>query len=155
MLNLRYAIVDPRAIPLPPTGAYTNDAGIDISIIAVDKVIDAHTTLYDTGIRLLPPTTHGVGWGERYYIELVPRSSIIKSGYMMSNSVGIIDPTYRGNIKVALTKLDLSTPPLDLPMRVCQLIARPLLTMAPECIPLDEYERFDTVRGDGGFGSSG
>ena len=61
------------------------------------KKINSKTTLYDTGICLDIP----VG----YYVEIVPRSSIVKSGYMLSNSIGIIDCSYKGNLYVGLTKI--------------------------------------------------
>jgi len=101
------------------------------------------TILYGTGISAEPP--------QGYYLDVVPRSSIIKLGYTISNSVGIIDRAYRGEIMVPLVKLDPSVPDLALPARVAQLIPRPIVHF-----PLIEVESLShTHRGAGGFGSSG
>lgn len=61
-----------------------------------------NTILYDTGIKI------NVKYG--YYAEVVPRSSLSKSGYMLANSIGIIDNSYRNNIFVALTKINPDAP---------------------------------------------
>ena len=98
---------------------------------------------FDTGIAVEPP--------EGYYFELVGRSSISKSGYMLANNIGIIDDSYRGSILVALVKINPSAPDLELPCRLVQLIPRQLVLMEPK--EVDELS--DTIRGTGGFGSSG
>ena len=54
--------------------------------------------MYDSYISVQPP--------EGYYFEIVPRSSISKLGYILTNSIGIIDPSYRGTLKVVLTKIN-------------------------------------------------
>ena len=59
---------------------------------------------------------------------LVPRSSISKTGYMLANSVGVIDRTYTGNVLVPLIKVDKSMPDLILPARVVQLFRDLLFT---------------------------
>lgn len=100
--------------------------------------------MYDTGIAIQPP--HG------YYFDLVGRSSISKSGYMLANNVGIIDASYQGSIKVALYRLSDATPELLLPARVVQIIPRKV----PHFEPL-ELSAFAmrTSRAEGGFGSTG
>ena len=54
--------------------------------------------MYDTGIQVKPQ------YG--YYFEIVPRSSLSKSGYILANSIGIIDPSYSGNLYIVLIKID-------------------------------------------------
>ena len=99
--------------------------------------------LYDTGIKVQP----AFGW----YFDLVPRSSISKTGYMLANSIGVIDRTYVGPVLVPLRKVDPHAPDLELPARLVQIIPRPIVH-----IQWEEVEALDeTARGAGGFGSTG
>jgi deoxyuridine 5'-triphosphate nucleotidohydrolase len=133
---------DDNAI-LPSKGKYT-DVGYDLTIIKSVKEWNNKTVLYDTGIKVKVQSG--------YYAEVVPRSSLSKSGYMLANSVGIIDPNYTGNILIALTKVDDSAPDLELPFRCCQLIFRRNNIM--ELIESkDDFE--STTRCENGFGSTG
>lgn len=120
-----------------------SDAGYDITIIKKTKVLNNKTTLYDTGIKMKIPNG--------YYVEIVPRSSLSKSGYMLANSVGIIDQSYRGNIFVALTKIVEESPDLEMPFKCCQMIIRKQIygTITEK---FSEFEKTD--RGNGGFGST-
>ena len=78
--SIKYEIEDKRAVI--PTKAHTTDIGYDLTAIDVYKKISNKITLFETGIAVSPPTG--------YYIEIVPRSSISKTGYMLANSIGII-----------------------------------------------------------------
>jgi deoxyuridine 5'-triphosphate nucleotidohydrolase len=125
-----------------PTKAHPTDIGYDLTAISVYKKISEKTTLFDTGISLSPP--------DGFYIEIIPRSSISKTGYMLSNSVGTIDPTYTGNLLISLTKIDDSKPDIELPFTRCQIALR-----KAETSTLSVVESLDkTVRGSGGFGST-
>lgn len=125
-----------------PTKGTPFSIGYDLTAISVSKKFGSRTTLYDTGIKVQPP----IG----YYTEIVPRSSLIKTGYILSNSVGIIDPDYTGRLMIALTKVDDSLPDLELPFTRCQLIMRKV-EYFNMCQTVDLT---DTIRGDGGFGST-
>jgi dUTP pyrophosphatase len=81
-----------------PTRGTPFSVGYDLTVIGVFKKIDDKTVLYDTGLQVEPP--------EGYYTEILPRSSLVKTGYMLSNSVGVIDSDYRGNLLIALTKVN-------------------------------------------------
>lgn len=128
-----------------PKKSRPTDVGYDITIIGIEKEF-GDTKLYNTGIKIKVP------YG--YYLDLVPRSSIIKTGYIQANSIGIIDPTYSGEILVALTKLDKNMPDLQLPLRIGQLIPREIVNI--EFIQVDSLDELhQTSRGKGGFGSTG
>jgi len=127
-----------------PVKASYSDVGYDLTIIKEHKVINSCTTLYDTGIKLSIPNG--------YYVEIAPRSSISKSGYMLANSIGIIDQSYRGNLLVALIKINKGSPDLELPWKCCQLIVKKQLYANME-LSIDNPTA--TNRGDGGFGSTG
>lgn len=126
-----------------PSKTNFSDAGYDVSIIKQHKVINNKTTLYDTGISLEIP--------EGYYIEIVPRSSIIKSGYILSNNIGIIDCGYKGNLYIALTKITDDAINIEFPFKCCQLITRKQVFGFFKEITNNNSE---SSRGAGGFGST-
>jgi deoxyuridine 5'-triphosphate nucleotidohydrolase len=134
---------DSRAIL--PSKKRASDVGYDLTIISKVKDMGTHTALYDTGLIIQPPPG--------YYIEVVPRSSLSKSGYIQSNSIGIIDPNYLDTIKVPLTRVDSSLPELKLPFTGFQLIIRRPTHCLFKEVSADEL--VDTSRGTGGFGSTG
>lgn len=137
---LRFAM---DSCAIVPTKANYSDVGFDLSIVGMQKELTARTKLYGTGIRLDIP----VG----YYVEIVPRSSISKSGYLLANSVGIIDCSYKGELLVALTKIDDSMPDIVFPYRCCQLIMK--RQVFPELMETAWIDK--SKRAEGGFGSSG
>lgn len=125
-----------------PKKERVSDSGYDLTLLYEHKRMGV-VTLYGTGIIVEPPD----GW----YFDVVPRSSIIKRGYILANSVGIIDRSYRGEIFVPLIKLDPDAPDLELPARVAQLIPRPIVHFE-----ISERATLSlTERGAGGFGSTG
>jgi dUTP pyrophosphatase len=98
--------------------------------------------MYSTGLQIEPP--NGL------YFEIVPRSSIIKSGYIQANGIGVVDSGYRGELFVPLYKLDKDSPDLELPKKIGQLVLREIITC--EFIETDELHK--SHRGSGGFGST-
>ncbi len=120
------------------------DVGYDITVIDIASQLTPATTLYETGISLIIPLG--------YYVEMVPRSSLSKSGYVFANSIGIIDPGYTGTIKVALVKIDEHVEDLQLPARVAQIILKPYIFSSS--FIADEKNKIHTSRGAGGFGST-
>ena len=108
------------------------------------------------GQRLTVPT--GVvctQFPENTYGRIAPRSGIaVKHGIQVL--AGVIDPDYRGEIKVVLHNTDFGTPyPIRKGYRIAQLIFENAPTnisvKVTDIPPLVE----DTARGTGGFGSSG
>lgn len=126
-----------------PSKTRMSDAGYDLTIISVYKIFTTKTKLYDTGIKLDIPNG--------YYVEIVPRSSISKSGYILSNNIGIIDQGYKGNLYVALTKIDDEMPDLTLPFKCCQLLIKKQIYA--NFIETNK-ELDDSNRNIGGFGST-
>jgi dUTPase len=113
----KYIIDDKNAII--PTKAHASDVGYDLSIIKVFKQISKSITMYDTGIIIIP--TYG------YYFEVYARSSLSKTGYILANSVGIIDGNYKKTIKVSLIKIDSTMPDIKLPFKGMQLVLRKMI----------------------------
>jgi len=133
---------DPDAVI--PSKSQASDVGYDLTVIKESKRWLKNITLYDTGLKIR--VSHG------YYAEIVPRSSLSKSGYMLANSLGIIDRSYSGNLLVALIKVDPKAPEIELPFRCCQIIFRAQHHM--EMIQITE-SLDETARAEGGFGSTG
>jgi dUTP pyrophosphatase len=121
-----------------------SDVGYDLTAVDIYKEVSPITKLYETYVSLEIPLG--------YYVELVPRSSLSKTGYMLANSVGIIDPSFTGTLKIPLIKIDHSMPDLELPARVAQLILKPYIISEGY---VAEHAKIKTERGSGGFGSTG
>jgi dUTP pyrophosphatase len=139
-LELEWCALRPDAVA--PRKERASDSGYDLTLLERLEPM-AEAELYGTGIQVRPPPG--------YYFDVVPRSSIIKRGYLLANSVGVIDQGYRGEIKVPLVRVSERTPPLELPARVVQLVPRPIVHF-----PVRRRESLDdTGRGSGGFGSTG
>ena len=128
-------------LAVAPFKERASDSGYDLTLIKKIKEV-GNVVFYDTGISVSPP--YGI------YFDLIGRSSISKSGYILANNMGIIDQSYRGNIIVPLIKINLEMPNLILPIKLVQLIPRQIIHLQPV-----EVESFDiNVNGEGGFGST-
>jgi dUTP pyrophosphatase len=139
--TLHTKFIKTRDDAIMPSRAHSSDTGFDITIVGVLKKT-SNVTFYSTGIKVQPP--HG------YYFELVPRSSISKTGYSLANNIGIIDQNYRGEIIVALRKNDEKADDLILPCKIAQLIPKQWFNMVFE----EDVNITETVRDTGGFGST-
>lgn len=131
-----------RKDAVPPSKAHASDSGYDLTILEKVKQ-HGEVEFYDTGVKVMP--LHG------WYFDVVPRSSISKTGYMLANSLGVIDRSYTGSILVPLIKIDKNAPDLMLPNRIVQMIPRPVIHA--EIVEVDHLDT--TSREDGGFGSTG
>jgi len=124
------------------------DAGFDLTAVSftyltgMKELYGSHVIEYDTGI--------GVAIPDGYVGLLMPRSSISTRGASLANSVGVIDSSYRGPVKIRL-RMEFDTPPYQIGERLAQLVVVPILE--------GEFEEVDdlppTTRGAGSFGSSG
>ena len=121
-------------------------AGADLyACIESDVVVNPHqTVLIPTGIALELP--------EGYAGLIYARSGLAtKKGLAPANKVGVIDCDYRGEVKVALHNHSEIPQTVAAGERVAQLIITPYITA--QFVTVDELS--DTVRGAGGFGSTG
>ena len=129
-----------------PTRSSEYSAGFDLyADIEEDIVIRPHETIkVGTGLAFeLPENTFGA---------IFARSGIAtKQGLRPSNCVGVCDADYRGEYIVALHN-DTSIPQIIKPQeRIAQMVLLPYISME-----FNEVEMLsETVRGNGGFGSSG
>jgi dUTP pyrophosphatase len=90
---------------------------------------------------------------------LFPRSSLSKQGITMTNSVGVIDSDYRGEIMASLmfNGVPGNCNEIDIPAgeRIVQLVVVPIVIPLLEVNSWSDEEWNDTQRGTGGFGSTG
>lgn len=140
--DLKFYFKRTREDAVQPFKARISDSGFDLTLLEKSHNI-GEVEMYHTGIKAYP----AYGW----YFILAPRSSIIKTGYMLANSCGIIDRSYTGEILVPLIKIQGQKGDLVVPQRIVQLIPTPIIDF--DFIETDES--LDSNRGEGGFGSSG
>lgn len=134
-----------------PTRANPTDAGLDLRT--------KQTVVLQNGVRTLVATGVSVKIPRGYVGLLFPRSSLSKTGISMTNSVGVIDSDYRGEILASLqfNGLPDNHNEIEIPAgeRIVQLVVVPILSVVPEVGDYTDEEWFDTKRGAGGFGSTG
>ena len=112
----------------------------------------------DSGVTIKPGETVFIKTGlsleipEGYAGLIYARSGLAcKQGLAPANKVGVIDADYRGEIMVALHNHSGETRNVEHGDRIAQLVITPFLTA--DFITVNELS--DTVRGEGGFGSTG
>ncbi len=131
---------------ITPTYGTEYSAGADLyNLPGAAVTIPPHSTvLIHTGIAMEIP--------EGYCGLIFARSGLAtKRGLAPANKVGVIDADYRGEIMVALHNHTDSAATVDGGERVAQLAILPFLKA--DLVEVEELS--DTVRGSGGFGSTG
>lgn len=139
------SVVIPIIAPVAPTYAHPGDAGADLVAAEAVRLEPGQRALVSTGVRIALP--------DGFAAFVVPRSGLAtKHGISIVNAPGTVDAGYRGEIKVTLINTDSSTA-YDVAVgdRIAQLIIMPVVRAEFE--PVDELP--ESVRGEGGFGSSG
>ena len=125
-----------------PSYAKPGDAGMDLTATSI--IDEAFQVTYGTGIAVEIP--------EGYVGLIFPRSSIRKYQLQLSNSVGVIDSGYRGEIQFTFNKTGgVPSKKYEVGDRIGQLIIMPF----PTIIPIESNDLSDSERGTGGFGSTG
>ena len=141
-MTVRIKKLDERATL--PTYGTEYSAGADLYSIEAVTVEPHKTVLVHTGLALEIP--------EGYAGLIFARSGLAcKRGLAPANKVGVIDADYRGEIMVALHNHTEAPVSIDAGERVAQLAIMPFLKADFEL----SDELSDTVRGAGGFGSTG
>ena len=142
-MELRFAKTSPDAVV--PTRAHGDDAGLDLRAIETVKLEAGARASVGTGLAVeIPPGHAGL---------VLPRSGLAaRHGIALVNAPGLIDPGYRGELRVLLLNTDrdeaFEVSPGD---RIAQLLLVPFVS----AVPVEVAELDDTERGLAGFGSSG
>ena len=122
---------------------HAGDAGLDLFVME-DLTIEAGQTV-PIKLQISCETSSG----QPYY--LIPRSSISKTPLRMSNSIGLIDGGYRGEIIAMVDNIKTDDYTAHAGDRLFQLVAMDGSPITFELV--DELS--ETTRGTGGFGSTG
>ena len=138
-MKIRFKKLSPSAVV--PRKAHASDAGFDLTCTRYE-VTNGELFTYHTDIAVEIP--------DGYVGLLFPRSSIYKQDLFLTNSVGVIDSGYRGEVTVKF-RPHLFAKPYDKGDRVAQMIIMPYPHV--DFVEVDELSESD--RGDGGYGSTG
>jgi len=131
-------------LPLPAY-AHVGDAGMDLYSSVDITLAPFERQLIPTGIAVAIPV------GFAGFVQ--PRSGLaIRSGLSLVNTPGLIDSHYRGEIKVIAINLD-SQVPVEIKRgeKIAQFVIQPVAYA--DLVEVDQLDA--TVRGEGGFGSTG
>jgi len=130
-----------------PTRAHAGDAGYDLSA--------AEGVVLPPGGRAVVPTGLAVAIPEGYAGLVLPRSGLaVRHGVSLINAPGLIDPGYRGELKVPLVNHDRTeTFEVTPGMRIAQLVL--VRAAVARFVAVEDLEASVDGRGTGGFGSSG
>lgn len=148
MLNVKIKKLHENAT----TPSYAQDADAGMDLVATSKSYDDHgNVVYGTGLAFEVP--HG------YVGLLFPRSSNAKKDLILSNSVGVLDSGYRGEVVFKFKPSDwynrddasCTAPQYEIGDRIGQIIIMPY----PKVNFIEVDELSDSERGQGGFGSTG
>lgn len=129
-----------------PTYGSEFSAGADLYMAGEEKVLipAGETVLIHTGLAMEIPE----GYGGFIYA----RSGLAtKKGLAPANKVGVVDADYRGEVMVALHNHSAEDRTIEPGERVAQLVIAPFLK--GEFLETEELK--ETLRGEGGFGSTG
>ena len=129
----------------PPTRAHPGDAGCDLYAAEAARLEPGERASVGTGIAVeIPEGSAGL---------VLPRSGLAaKHGISVVNAPGLIDAGYRGEVRVLLLNTDreeaFEVSPGD---RIAQLV----IVEIGDADPIEAESLAESVRGEGGFGSSG
>ena len=136
-----------EGLPLP---TYHSKVAAGLDIVAA--VPETEPLELQPGTRALVPTGFALELPEGYEAQLRPRSGLaLKHGLTLLNSPGTIDADYRGEVMVLLINLGDGVFRVCRGDRIAQLVVAPVAHVEVECME----ELPPTVRGQGGFGSTG
>lgn len=135
--------LDP-GLPLP-SYAHPGDAGADLHAAADVTLEPGERALVGTGVAIALPSG---------YVALVhPRSGLaLRHGLSVVNTPGTIDAGYRGEIKVLLVNHDLHH---AVTLRRGDRVAQLVVQQVSEAVFAEVDDLPESVRGDGGYGSTG
>jgi dUTP pyrophosphatase len=129
----------------PPAQAHEGDAGYDLHAAETATIGPGERASVGTGVAVAIPEGHAG--------LVIPRSGLAaRHGISVVNAPGLIDSGYRGEVRVLLLNTDRSEPfTIEPGDRIAQLVLVAIET--PELLEVEELD--ETVRGAGGFGSTG
>lgn len=144
---VRFRVLDDRAT-VPKRGS-EQAAGLDLAACLPG---DQPSLTLDPGQIAVVPTGLAIAIPESYEGQVRPRSGLAtKRGLTVPNAPGTIDADYRGELRVALINLSKEPQTIEHGDRIAQLVIAPVAMC--EVVVVEDLD--ETVRGVGGFGSTG
>lgn len=149
-IDLKIKKLHPNAVI--PAFAKPGDAGLDLTAVEFDTD-DNGNAVYKTGLAFEIP--------QGYVGLLFPRSSNASKDLLLSNSVGVIDSGYRGEVMVKFKFIKPyganRTLDADFPIiyKTGERVAQLILMKLPNITIVETTVLSETERGDGGYGSTG
>jgi dUTP diphosphatase len=142
--DLQVRLLHPGAVA--PRRAHGHDAGYDLACVEDFTLWPARRRTVGTGVAIaLPPGVAGL---------VTPRSGLAsRHGISLVNSPGLIDPNYRGELRIILVNLGDARFEAHAGDRIAQLLLVPFV--APDVSVVEELPPSPDDRGENGFGSSG
>ena len=129
-----------------PAYETSGSSGMDLQAYTSEEII------LKPGERKLIPTGLSVAIPENLEIQIRPRSGLAyKKGISVVNTPGTIDSDYRGEIKVLLINLGKEDFVIKKFERIAQMVVCPITKV----VLSETNDLPDTIRGEGGFGSTG
>ncbi len=150
MTRIKVAVTRlPHGLGLPlPAYATAGAAGMDL-IAAVEEGSGLELS---PGARKLVPTGLIFQLPEGYEGQVRPRSGLaLRHGVTVANAPGTVDSDYRGEVQVLLVNLGGENFTVTRGMRVAQFVVAPVVTADL----VETHVINETIRGAGGFGSTG
>lgn len=113
-------------------------------IIKRTVIADGETQLLGTGLKFSVP--------KGYFLAIFPRSGIaLKTKMRIANSVGVLDSDFRGELMIIAENISNNPIIIEHDERIAQLLFIPV----SQAIFLERQDLDETVRAEGGFGSTG
>ena len=129
-----------------PTYKTSGASGMDLMAF-IEKPINL-----EPGKSCLIPTGLSVAFPKEYEIQIRPRSGLAaKNSIGVLNTPGTIDSDYRGEIKIILFNHGRENFMINNKDRIAQMVLTPIIKMELE----ETNELPESIRGEGGFGSTG
>jgi dUTP pyrophosphatase len=137
-------LLHPAAVP--PARGRAHDAGYDLACVEAVSLAPGERAVVPTGVAIAVPAGHAG--------LVLPRSGLAaRHGLSVVNGPGLIDPGYRGEVRVVLVNLGAEPVALAVGDRIAQLLLVPVWT--PEVVVVEALPPSGDGRGEAGFGSSG
>ncbi|MGI8460240.1 MAG: dUTP diphosphatase [Solirubrobacterales bacterium] len=142
-MELSLTRLSPQAVV--PSRAHADDAGLDLCASEPVMLEPGARASVGTGLAIVIPPGHAG--------LVLPRSGLAaRHGIALVNAPGLIDPGYRGELRVLLLNTDRSEAfEIEPGERIAQLLLVPFAAAEP----VEVSELGESERGEGGFGSSG
>ena len=129
-----------------PSYKTTGASGMDLMAFIKSSVTIKPKTSF------LIPTGLSIAFSENYEIQIRPRSGLAaKNNITVLNTPGTIDSDYRGELKVILFNHGNDNFLINNKDRIAQMILTPIIKISLE----ETNDLPETIRGEGGFGSTG